>query len=358
MGLVGMVVDIKQMSREGLVAWLERHNERAFRADQILKWLYVRLADHFDQMTDLGKPLRALLTEHFAIARLTAEQVLLAADGTRKFLFRLQDGETVESVLIPERNHYTLCVSSQVGCALGCRFCLTGRDGLVRNLTSAEIVGQAWEVRKQMADPDRLTNLVFMGMGEPLANYDPLVQALTVLTDSDWGMKFAGRRVTVSTAGLAPRIPYLGRDTRVNLAVSLNAVDDETRSRLMPINRTYPIARLLDACRQYPLPRGRMITFEYILFKDLNDSPAHARRLSRLLRPLKAKINLIPFNPFPGSPFQRPDEACIQAFQSMMIQSHYTSVVRYSKGLDIMAACGQLRAGTRPDQAMTDGSQG
>ena len=343
-----MIVDIKNMGRESLVDWLAHNNARAYRADQILKWVYIRLADRFDQMTDLSKSLRGLLAEHFSIGRLPVDQVLTAADGTRKILFRLEDGETVESVLIPERNHYTLCVSSQVGCALGCRFCLTGQGGLVRNLTSAEIVGQAWEVRKQMVDPGRLTNLVFMGMGEPLANYDLLVPALTALTDSDWGMKFAGRRVTVSTAGLAPRIPQLGRDTRVNLAVSLNAVEDEARSLLMPINRTYPIARLLDACRQYPLPGGRKITFEYILFKDLNDSPDHARRLSRLLAPLKAKINLIPFNPYPGSAFQRPSEKTIQAFQSLLIDKHFTTVVRYSKGLDIMAACGQLRAGMLP----------
>jgi 23S rRNA (adenine2503-C2)-methyltransferase len=352
-----MVVDIKNMGREALVDWLARHNARAFRADQILKWVYIRLADRFDQMTDLSKSLRDVLAEHFSIGRLPADQVLTAADGTRKILFRLEDGETVESVLIPERNHYTLCVSSQVGCALGCRFCLTGKGGLVRNLTSAEIVGQAWEVRKQMADPGRLTNLVFMGMGEPLANYDLLVPALTALTDSDWGMKFAGRRVTVSTAGLAPRIPQLGRDTRVNLAVSLNAVEDEARSLLMPINRTYPIARLLDACRQYPLPGGRKITFEYILFKDLNDSPDHARRLSRLLAPLKAKINLIPFNPYPGSAFQRPSEKTIQAFQSLLIDKHFTTVVRYSKGLDIMAACGQLRAGTLPNPGAAEESK-
>ncbi|MBR9981130.1 MAG: 23S rRNA (adenine(2503)-C(2))-methyltransferase RlmN, partial [Desulfatitalea sp.] len=316
--------------------------ERVFRADQILKWLYLRLADDFGQMTDLSKNFRVLLTDHFTIARLTVDKVRTSADGTRKFLFRLADGETVESVLMPERNHDTLCVSSQVGCALGCRFCLTGQGGLVRHLTAAEIVGQVWEVRKQMPDPARLTNLVFMGMGEPLANYDALVQAITVLTNSDWGMKFASRRVTVSTAGLVPRIADLGRDTHVNLAVSLNEVDDAARSRLMPINRTHPLAQLLEACRHYPLPKGRKITFEYILFKDLNDSPDHARRLCRLLGPLKAKINLIPFNPHAGSPFERPSEASIQAFQNLLIEKHFTSMVRYSKGLDIMAACGQL----------------
>ena len=189
-----------------------------------------------------------------------------------------------------------------------------------------------------------MTNLVFMGMGEPLANYGQLLPAIEILTSSEWGMKFASRRVTVSTAGLVPRLIDLGRDTRVNLAVSLNEVDDEARSRLMPINRTYPIGQLLEACRGYPLPKGRKITFEYILFRGLNDDLDHARRLARLLGPLKAKINLIPFNPYPDSPFERPEEKRIQIFQDFLIGKHFTSVVRYSKGLDIMAACGQLRA--------------
>jgi 23S rRNA (adenine2503-C2)-methyltransferase len=334
---------IQSLSRDDLVNWLSEHGFRTFRADQILKWLYVRLADSFEQMTDLRKDVRTYLSRHFSIDRMPVEQELVSKDGTRKFLFRLQDGETVESVLIPERTHYTLCVSSQVGCAQGCRFCVTGQGGLTRSLTRSEIIGQIREVRRQMTDPGELTNLVFMGMGEPMANYSQLVSAIEAITNNDWGMKFAGRRVTVSTVGLIPKILELGRDTRVNLAVSLNAVDDETRSRLMPINRKYPIAALLDACRRYPLRKGRKITFEYILFKGINDSPEHARKLARLLAPLKAKINLIPFNPYPGSLFQRPSEDRIQAFQSVLIDKHYTSVVRYSKGLDIMAACGQLR---------------
>jgi 23S rRNA (adenine2503-C2)-methyltransferase len=336
--------EIQSLSREALLAWLSKQGFRSFRADQILRWIYMRLADSFDQMTDLRKEVRVRLDQSFTIARLTVAQESRAADGTRKFLFRLSDGETVETVLIPERDHYTLCVSSQVGCAQGCRFCVTGQGGLIRNLTRAEILGQIWEVRRQLSAPESLTNLVFMGMGEPMANYTPLVSAVEAITNNDWGMRFANRRVTVSTVGLIPKMLALGRDTRVNLAVSLNAVDDEMRSQLMPINRTYPIAALLDACRRYPLPKGRRITFEYILFKELNDTPAHARRLAKLLAGLKAKINLIPFNPSPGSPFQRPSETRIQAFQSVLIDKHFTSVVRYSKGLDIMAACGQLRA--------------
>jgi 23S rRNA (adenine2503-C2)-methyltransferase len=295
-------------------------------------------------MTDLSQDFRALLDRSFIIARMPIAQTLMAKDGTRKYLFQLEDGHTVESVLIPEKGHYTLCVSSQVGCAQGCRFCLTGEGGLVRNLTSAEIVGQIWEIRKKMPQPGQLTNLVFMGMGEPLANYRQLVRALEVLTNSQWGMKFAHRRITVSTAGIVPRIIDLGRDTQVNLAISLNAPDDASRTRLMPINRKYPIAELLDVCRLHSPPRGRKITFEYILFKDVNDSLGHAKKLAKLLAGVKAKINLIPFNPFPGSEFKRPSQDRIDAFQAVLVNKHYTAIVRYSKGLDIMAACGQLRA--------------
>lgn len=339
-----MKEEIQLLSKEQLLAWLEGIGERPFRADQILKWLYLRLADSFDAMTDIAKPLRLRLAEHFTICRLKVRKVLTSEDGTQKFLFGLKDGRTVESVLIPERNHYTLCVSSQVGCAQGCRFCLTGHSGFVRHLTCSEIVGQVWEIRKQMADPAQLTNLVFMGMGEPLANYNQLLPALQVLTNCEWGMKFATRRITVSTAGLVPRLLDLGRDTRVNPAISLNAVDNELRSRLMPINRKYPIEQLLDACRRYDLPKGRRLTFEYILFKDVNDSSQQARKLAKLLAPLKAKINLIPFNPYAGSEFQRPTETQIQSFQQILMGKHFTSVIRYSKGQDIMAACGQLRA--------------
>ena len=296
-------------------------------------------------MTDIRKDLRMLLDEHFNIARLPIVKIWQSADGTCKFLFQLHDGHTVESVLIPERDHATLCVSSQVGCAQGCGFCVTGQGGLVRNLNSAEIIGQVWEVRKQMQEPAQLTNLVFMGMGEPLANFNQLISALAVITNSDWGLKFSTRRVTVSTAGLVPRMLEFGKASSANLAVSLNAVDDEIRSRLMPINRRYPLEQLLDACKQYPLPRGRKITFEYILMAGVNDTQADARQLARLLAPLKAKINLIPFNEYPGSDFRRPSETRIREFQALLIDKHFTSIIRYSKGIDIMAACGQLRAG-------------
>ena len=337
------MIDLKTLSKPALLDWLAAHNEKPYRADQILKWIYLRLADDFDAMTDLSKTFRSLLADHFVIRRLPVERMLTSTDGTCKYLFGLEDGNTVETVLIPERNHFTLCVSSQVGCAQGCRFCLTGESGLVRNLTAAEIVGQIWEVRKRLPDPTQLTNVVFMGMGEPLANYTAVVQAIEAMTNSDWGMKIATKRVTVSTCGMASHIERLGHDTRINIAVSLNAADDDLRSRLMPVNSRYPIDRLLDACRRFPLGSGRKITFEYILFRDVNDTPAHAAQLIKVLQSLKCKINLIPFNPYPGSRFERPSQERIDAFQAFLIKKHFTSIIRYSKGQDILAACGQLR---------------
>ena len=339
-------IDIKDLSRRQLAEWLKDRGSRAFRVDQILRWVYLRQTDRFDDMTNLGKALRADLAAAFVNPRLHIEKEARSQDGSRKLLFRLRDNHYIETVLIPEKDHYTLCISSQVGCAQGCRFCMTARGGIGRNLSAGEIVSQVRDLQRQVDAQDGmpLSNIVFMGMGEPLANYANVVQALNVITDGDWGLKISARRVTVSTAGLVPRMADLGRDTRVNLAVSLNATEDETRSRLMPINRKYPIADLMAACRQYPLPPRRKITFEYILMKDVNDSMADARRLVKLLRPIKAKINLIPFNEHPGSDFKRPDAARISRFQEHLADHHYTVIVRHSKGQDIAAACGQLRA--------------
>jgi len=247
-------------------------------------------------------------------------------------------------VLIPERDHYTLCVSSQVGCAQGCLFCLTAAGGFERNLTRGEIIAQVRDIKNELEDPRRLTNIVFMGMGEPLANYKNLVSAIGVITDTDAGLRLASRRVTVSTAGLVSRLSDLGRDTRVNLAVSLNATDNDTRDRLMPLNRTYPLEKLLEACRQYPPAPGRRITFEYILIRGVNDSESDARRLAKLLQPIRCKINLIPYNPHKGCDFDRPPEAVIQAFYNILFAKNYTVIVRRSKGQDISAACGQLKA--------------
>lgn len=340
-------IDIKNLSRQQLAAWLAQQGRRPFRSEQIWRWIYLRQADHFDAMTNLAKPLRRALAEAFINPRLEVENEVASHDGSRKLLLRLQDGLHIETVLIPEKDHFTLCISSQVGCAQGCRFCLTARGGLVRSLTPAEIIGQVRDVQHRLDSGSGmpLTNIVLMGMGEPLANYNNVVQALEVITDGDVGLKFSARRVTVSTAGLVSKMAELGRDTRANLAVSLNAADDETRSRLMPINRTFPIAALMAACRDYPLPPRRKITVEYILIKGINDSPADARRLVNLLQPIRAKINLIPFNEHPGSDFQRPDPSTITQFQELLAERHYTAIVRHSKGQDIGAACGQLRAG-------------
>jgi len=336
--------NILELTREQLVDWLAGRDIAAYRADQIRKWVYLRQIDSFDLMTDISKEIRGLLARHFAVGRLGVEQVETSQDGSRKYLFRLSDGKLIETVLIPERDHYTLCVSSQVGCAQGCLFCLTAAGGFERNLTRGEIIAQVRDIKSRLEDAQRLSNIVFMGMGEPLANYKNLASAIGIITDNDAGLRFAGRRVTVSTAGLVPKIGALGRDTRVNLAVSLNATDNDTRSRLMPINRSYPLEALLDACRQFPLQPGRRITFEYILIKGVNDSRDDALRLAKLLQPIRCKINLIPFNAHAGCSFERPSEAAIKAFYDILFAKNYTVIIRRSKGQDISAACGQLRA--------------
>ena len=340
----GEKINILELSKDRFVSWLEERHIESYRAAQVFKWIYLRQVDRFDLMTDIAKDIRTLLEDHFTIDRLQIENIETSKDGSRKYLFTLKDGKCIESVLIPERDHYTLCTSSQVGCAQGCRFCLTARGGLQRNLSKAEIVSQVRDVKNVLDDSKPLSNVVFMGMGEPLANYKNLVAAIEIITDSRFGLGFAGRRVTVSTAGLVPRLASLGRDTKVNLAVSLNAADNHTRDRLMPINRKYPIEKLLEACRLFPLTGGRRITFEYVLLKNVNDSNEDARRLAKLLRPIKSKINLIPFNSHEGCPFQRPDEDAIVRFQNILIDRNYTVIIRRSKGQDISAACGQLRA--------------
>jgi 23S rRNA (adenine2503-C2)-methyltransferase len=344
--------DIRAFSEESLIHWLEQQGIAPYRAGQILRWIYHRGATSFSDMTDLSKDLRSFLSERLFISRLEVDQVQTSRDGSRKYLFRLKDGQHIESVLIPEPGHWTLCISTQVGCGMGCAFCLTGQGGLVRNLEPAEIVGQICAVRDELSGDTPLTNVVFMGMGEPLANYKNVVQAIRTIAGNN-GLQFSNRRVTLSTAGLPSGIDDLGKDVKVNLAVSLNAPDNDTRSRLMPINRTYPIEKLLSACRRFPLPSRRTIMFEYILIAGVNDAPEDAEKLAKLLRPLRAKINLIPFNPFDGTEFERPGDDVIEAFQQVLMTRHYTAVIRHSKGADICAACGQLtprlrNAETRP----------
>ncbi len=339
-------IDIKDLTRTQLIDWLKNQGQQPFRCDQILRWIHLHQIDCFDDMTNLAKPLRTALAETFVNPRLYLEEECVSNDGSRKLLFRLKDGQHIETVIIPEKDHYTLCISSQVGCRQGCKFCMTAKGGFSRNLSAGEIVSQVRDVQNRLDGKSDmpLTNIVFMGMGEPLANYDNVVHAIDVISNGDWGLKISSRRITVSTAGLVPKMEDLGKQTKVNLAVSLNAADDETRSRLMPINRKYPLVDLLSACRRYPLPPRRKITFEYILMAGVNDAVSHADNLSKILRPVKAKINLIPFNEHPGCEFKRPSPQQIQRFQEFLAQHHYTVIVRHSKGQDISAACGQLRA--------------
>lgn len=340
--------NILNYTREDLSQWLEDRGIRSFRSGQIFKWLYLKLAQNFDEMTDLGKDMRRMLAENFTLNSLVVEDCQVSEDTSEKYLFRLSDGQYIESVLIPEKDHYTLCVSSQVGCAMDCRFCLTARGGFVRNLTVAEIVSQIRDIRFALVgrgmDPQKLSNIVFMGMGEPLANYGNLIPALAIITDTDFGMKFSPRRVTVSTSGLVPKMLQLGEETDVNLAVSLNATDDATRTRLMPVNNTYDLDALLTACRNFTMKPRNKITFEYILIRDVNDSPADARRLVKLLTPVRAKVNLILFNEHPGSDLKRPSRETVRQFLQILLDKGMTAIVRKSKGADILAACGQLRA--------------
>lgn len=328
---------------------------KKYRAGQALDWIYRHHATSFRGMTNISKPERELLDARFYIPELILQKTEISGDGTKKFLFGLEDGHTIESVLIPDKDRLTLCISSQVGCGQGCRFCLTGSSGFRRNLKGWEIADQVLAAEKILRQgrnahepiiQRHITNIVLMGMGEPLANFDEVVKALGVIT-SGHGLGFSSRRVTLSTAGLVPEIERIGRSgLGVNLAVSLNGTTDEVRSRIMPINRRYPLRRLLDACRRYPLKPRQRITFEYVLLAGVNDTDEDAERLAGLLKGIRCKVNLIPFNPFPGSVFSRPDEERVHRFQRILLDHHYTAPVRESRGSDISAACGQLRERT------------
>jgi 23S rRNA (adenine2503-C2)-methyltransferase len=337
-------VDFKDLDLEETKLWVKEHGLEAYRAEQISQWVFRHQAQSFQSMTTLSKELRKFLDAHAVISQLALVKTEASVDGTEKFLFELDDGNRIESVLIPERDHVTACISSQVGCAMGCRFCLTARQGLSRNLKTSEIVNQVIQIRQLMGQPQKLTNIVLMGMGEPLANYRAVTRAIRNIISSD-GLNFSRRRVTLSTCGLVPGIQRLGEELPINLAVSLNAADDDTRNRLMPINKKYPLKQLIGALMAFPLQKGRRITIEYILIKDVNDRLHDASNLARLLSKLKAKVNLIPFNPFEGIGFEAPHEETIRAFQDELIRANYTAIIRQSKGRDISAACGQLSTG-------------
>jgi len=335
-------VNLKALSRDGLAAFVTGLGHRPFRATQLYRWIYARGATDFAAMTDLSRDFRAELSGRAVLPRLEAAAETVSEDGTRKYLFRLPDGHTVETVRIPEPGRTTLCVSTQVGCALACSFCLTGQQGLVRNLESWEIVEQVLEARRRHPEAP-LTNVVMMGMGEPLANLPAVVPAIEHLVDGD-GLHLAPRRVTVSTAGLVPQMAELGRRAPyVNLAVSLGATTDALRDELIPVNRRWPLAALMAACRDYPLPPRRRVFFEYMLIRGLNDTPADARRLVRLVHGVRCKVNLMAYNPVPGVPYERPEEPTVLAFQRVLREAGVWSFVRRSRGRDILAACGQLR---------------
>ena len=324
--------------------------EKRFRAAQLLKWMYHHQATSFDQMTDIGKGLRGRLEQ---VAELTLPKVLLekvSEDGTVKWLLAMHGGSAIETVFIPEVNRGTLCVSSQIGCALDCGFCSTGKQGFNRNLSTAEIIGQVWVAAQRLGSVHRsnalserrISNVVMMGMGEPLRNFEAVTNAMDLMRH-DFGFGLANRRVTLSTAGLVPGIDALSERSDVSLAVSLHAPFDALRERLMPINRKYPIAELLAACQRYQARRPRSsITFEYTLMKDINDRPEHARALVKLLRQVPSKLNLIPFNPFPGAEFRRSEPEAIAAFKQIVMQAGLIATVRKTRGDDIDAACGQL----------------
>ncbi|UCG99933.1 MAG: 23S rRNA (adenine(2503)-C(2))-methyltransferase RlmN [Deltaproteobacteria bacterium] len=337
-------VDLKDLDLEETRTWVEKIGLETYRAEQIRRWIFGHQAGSFEEMTNLSKEMRHYLNSISYVSQLKIAKTEISLDGTKKFSFELEDGKGIESVLIPERAHYTACISSQVGCAMGCKFCLTGRRGLNRNLKASEIINQILQIRQSMDQPDRLTNIVFMGMGEPLANFWAVKSAVKNIICAD-ALNFSRRRVTLSTCGLVPEIERLGKELPINLAVSLNAADDKTRNLLMPINRRYPLNTLIDTLMRFPLTKRGRITFEYILIRDINDRLTDATKLARLLKDIRAKINLIPFNVYNGTPFQAPDEGRILAFQDELIRKNYTVIIRKSKGTDISAACGQLTTG-------------
>lgn len=324
-----------------------------FRAKQVWHWIYHRGVTDFAQMSNLAGAVRQKLADNFIIERPTIDTKQVSEDGTTKWLLRWSDGQQIETVHIPETDRGTLCVSSQVGCTLTCRFCHTGTQLLVRNLQAAEIVGQVMLARDQIGEwpspPDgrMISNIVMMGMGEPLFNYENVSRALKIVMDGE-GIAISKRRITLSTSGVVPMIERCGQELGVNLAISLHAVTDELRDKIIPLNRKYPIAELMQACRNYPgMSNARRITFEYVMLNGVNDSDADARALVQLLKGIPAKVNLIPFNPWPGAPFERSSNNRIHAFARIVNDAGYSSPVRKPRGEDILAACGQLKSASQ-----------
>jgi 23S rRNA (adenine2503-C2)-methyltransferase len=337
--------DLRAMTLADAEAFAVAQGWARFRGEQVWRWVHQHGVRNFEEMSNLPRDVRADLAERARIGSLEVAEVQTSADGTRKLRLVTRDGQSIESVIIPDGEKTTQCISSQVGCAVDCQFCATAKMGLKRNLDAGEIVDQVYLARRLLADVDpgrRLTNLVYMGMGEPLHNYDNMVKSLRILTH-DKGAGLGMRRITVSTAGLVPKLEKLGHeDVRPNLAVSLNAANDEIRDEIMPINRKWNIGKLLSALRAYPLEQRRRITFEYVLLAGVNDSLRDAAQLSKLLRGLKCKVNIIPWNPHPEAPYQRPAPEVIEAFQNECKRLGLPTYLRTPRGDDIDAACGQL----------------
>ncbi|MBL1142979.1 MAG: 23S rRNA (adenine(2503)-C(2))-methyltransferase RlmN [Proteobacteria bacterium] len=339
-------VNLLDYDRKSLGEYFTEIGDKSFRAQQVLKWIYHQGVVDFEGMTNLSKPLRAKLEQNTCIKppEIISEQK--SEDGTYKWLIQIDGGNSVETVFIPESDRGTLCISSQIGCPLECKFCSTGQQGFNRNLTTSEIIGQVWTANKALgyfeSDKRVITNIVFMGMGEPLLNYDNVLKAINLLTD-DLGFGLARRRVTVSTSGIIPEIDRLKEDTNVSLAISLHASNNELRNSIVPINRSYPMVDLLAACRRFTEARdNEPLTIEYVMLKDVNDSIEDARNLVKCLNGLPAKVNLIPFNTFPGTSYDCSDMKAINAFRDVLIKSNIITITRKTRGDDIDAACGQL----------------
>jgi 23S rRNA (adenine2503-C2)-methyltransferase len=346
----------KRLFMDYLPEELEQEITPRFRVKQIYNWVYKKYKEKFEEMSNLPKPLREELDQKFQIPPIEIVRVEKSQlDGTEKYLFKTRDGHTFESVLLKMKDaeikegkvkgaKYTVCVSTQIGCKIGCKFCLTAKGGFVRNLSPAEIVGQVWTIKKVKGfEENKAVNIVYMGMGEPLDNYDNLVKAIKIIAHQD-GLAISPRRQTISTSGIAPKIEKLGKEgLGVNLAISLHAVDDKLREELIPLNKAYNIQAVIDAIGKFPIDRRKKVMFEYLVIKDVNDDLKSAKKLVKLLNGIPSKVNLIYFNPYPGSPYQRPTEESMKRFQRYLLDKGIICTIRESKGLDISAACGQLK---------------
>lgn len=335
-------MNLLNLTQEQLTDEMVTLGQPKFRAKQLFQWIHQHRVTDFEQMSNLSKELRAVMNSAHSLTPLTISDRHLSQDGTEKLTFTLEDRSVIEAVIIPEKKRVTLCVSSQAGCPLNCSFCKTGYLGFLRNLTVAEIVGQVYAAQEIVEKDDRrISNIVYMGMGEPLLNTTHVVNSILILTD-DFGQSFSNRKITVSTAGIADQLQQLGEKTGVNLAISLHAADNELRNRIMPINKQFPLEVLMEAIQNYPAHKRKKTVLEYILLKDINDSPLDAKRLAKITHKLSAKVNLIPFNSFEESSFEASPPETVLAFQKILTDRHITAIIRTARGDEASAACGQL----------------